>query len=65
MWTFYTIRTNKVTITLRWCGESNGYYSVDVDTLRAKDSKAMLKWWREKEETLELYNKSYKDRLFE
>jgi hypothetical protein len=30
-WTFYTIRTNTHTLTLRWLGESNGYYSEDVD----------------------------------
>lgn len=30
-WTFYTMRTNKATVTLRWLGSSNGYYSVDVE----------------------------------
>lgn len=29
-WTFYTIKTPKRTLTLRWHGESNGYYSVGV-----------------------------------
>jgi len=31
MWTFYTIRTMFHTLTLRWFGSSNGYYSVDVN----------------------------------
>lgn len=36
-WTFYIIQTNKGSVTIKWYGTSNGYYSIDVSFFKVEE----------------------------
>lgn len=56
-WTFYNFSTNKGSVTLRWCGESNGCYSEEVDFFLLEDDTKEEVHESSAEENTDLFDK--------
>lgn len=45
-WTFYNIGSDFGSVSLRWCGQSNGYYSEEVDLKLFQNKRAYKEYIR-------------------